>query len=82
MDYSLLYQERTIRSVANSTRQDAREFLALAAEVPLKTEIEVFSLEQANQALLALKQSKVSGAAVLKVAEEESPLRRAGSRQE
>jgi propanol-preferring alcohol dehydrogenase len=67
MDYSLLYHERVLRSVANSTRQDAREFLQLAAEVPLQTEVELFSLEQANQALLALKKSEIKGAAVLKM---------------
>jgi alcohol dehydrogenase, propanol-preferring len=67
LDYSLLYHERVLRSVANSTRQDAREFLQLAAEVPLQTEVELFSLEQANQALLALKKSEIKGAAVLKM---------------
>ena len=67
MNYSLLYQERIIRSVANSTRQDAREFLELAAEVPLKTEIELFALENANQALLALKRSEIKGAGVLQI---------------
>ena len=67
MDYSLLYQERIIRSVANSTRQDAREFLELAAEVPLKTEIELFPLEKANQALVALKGSEIKGAGVLQI---------------
>ncbi len=66
MDYSLLYQERVIRSVANSTRQDAREFLQLAAEVPLQTDVEIFKLEQANQALQALKKSEIKGAAVLR----------------
>jgi len=67
MEYSLLYHERVIRSVANSTRQDCREFLQLAAEVPLRTEIEVFPLEQANQALQALKKSQIHGAGVLRV---------------
>ena len=67
MNYSLLYQERIIRSVANSTRQDAREFLELAAEVPLKTEIELFPLENANQALVALKGSEIKGAGVLQI---------------
>ena len=67
LDYPLLYDERVIRSVANSTRQDAREFLALAAEVPLKTEIEVFDLAQANQALQALKKSAIRGAGVLRI---------------
>jgi propanol-preferring alcohol dehydrogenase len=67
LDYSLLYQERVIRSVANSTRQDAREFLQLAAEVPLQTDVELFDLEQANQALQALKKSKIKAAGVLKM---------------
>jgi propanol-preferring alcohol dehydrogenase len=69
MEYSLLYHERSIRSVANSTRQDCREFLKLAAEVPLKTEIQLFSLEQANEALLALQHSQIHGAGVLNVAQ-------------
>jgi len=67
MDYSLLYHERVIRSVANSTRQDAREFLQLAAQVPLQTEVEIFDLEQANQALQALKKSQIKAAAVLQI---------------
>jgi propanol-preferring alcohol dehydrogenase len=67
LDYSLLYQERVVRSVANSTRQDAREFLELAYAVPIQTSIQVFPLPQANAALLALKQSQISGAAVLRV---------------
>jgi alcohol dehydrogenase, propanol-preferring len=67
LDYALLYHEKIIRSVTNSTRQDARDFLALAAEVPLKTEIQIFDLSQANQALQALKKSKIRGAGVLRV---------------
>jgi len=67
LDYSLLYHERTIRSVANSTRQDCREFLDLAAEVPLQTEIQRFELENANEALQALKRSEISGAGVLQI---------------
>ena len=67
MDYSLLYHERTVRSVANSTRQDARDFLALASEVPLKTEVQVFSMEDANQALVAMKRSEIGGAGVLRI---------------
>jgi propanol-preferring alcohol dehydrogenase len=65
MDYSLIYQERVLRSVANSTRQDAREFLELAAEVPVHTEVQEFSLEDANLALQRLKAAKIEGAAVL-----------------
>jgi propanol-preferring alcohol dehydrogenase len=67
MDYSLLYHERMIRSVANSTRQDCREFLELAAEAGLKTEIKTYSLEDANQALQDLKHSRIEGAGVLRV---------------
>jgi alcohol dehydrogenase, propanol-preferring len=67
LDYSLLYHEKVVRSVANSTRQDAREFLALAGEVPLKTEVQIFDLSQANQALQALKKSEIRGAGVLRV---------------
>jgi propanol-preferring alcohol dehydrogenase len=67
MDYSLLYQERIIRSVANSTRRDAREFLELAAEVPVKTEVSVYPLEQANQALDDLKHSRFKAAGVLRI---------------
>jgi alcohol dehydrogenase, propanol-preferring len=68
MDYSLLYQERTIRSVANSTRQDCREFLDLAAQASLETEIELFDLAQANEALQSLKKSQIRGAGVLRIA--------------
>jgi len=68
MDYSLIYHERVVRSVANSTRQDAREFLELAAEAKVHTEVQTFTLEQANEALLALKQSRIDGAGVLKIA--------------
>jgi alcohol dehydrogenase, propanol-preferring len=67
IDYSLLYQERVVRSVANSTRDDVRECLHLAAEVPVTTEVESFPLEQANEALAALKHSRIRGAGVLRV---------------
>jgi alcohol dehydrogenase, propanol-preferring len=67
LDYSLLYHEKVVRSVANSTRQDAREFLALAGEVPLKTEVQIFDLSLANLALRALKKSEIRGAGVLRV---------------
>lgn len=67
LDYSLLYQERVIRSVANSTRHDTHEFLQLAARVPVQTEIQVFDLEQANLALQALKHSEIRAAAVLRI---------------
>ena len=68
LEYSLLYHERVIRSVANNTRQDGEDFLSVAAEIPVRTEIQVFPLRQANEALQALKHDRVRGAAVLKVA--------------
>jgi D-arabinose 1-dehydrogenase-like Zn-dependent alcohol dehydrogenase len=49
MDYSLLYHERTLRSVANSTRDDVRQCLHLAAEVPVRTEVQVYDLADANR---------------------------------
>jgi propanol-preferring alcohol dehydrogenase len=67
MDYSLIYQEKVLRSVANLTRQDAREFLTLAAEVPVRTEVQTYGLEHANQALSDMKHSRIEGAAVLRV---------------
>jgi len=69
MPYEVLWHERTIQSVANSTRQDVSDFLRVAAEVPVKTEIELFPLNQANEALLRLKRSEISGAAVLRISE-------------
>ena len=65
MPYDLLWHERTIQSVANSTRQDAIDFLQVAAEIPVKTEVELFDLEQANETLLRLKRSEINGAGVL-----------------
>jgi propanol-preferring alcohol dehydrogenase len=67
IDYPLIYHERVLRSVANSTRRDARELLALAPAVPVRTEVQVFALEQANEALVALKDGHIRGAAVLQV---------------
>ena len=66
-DYELLYGERLIRSVANNTREDGREFLAEAASIPVKTSVQEFSLDQANDALIALKHDAIRGAAVLKI---------------
>jgi propanol-preferring alcohol dehydrogenase len=65
--YELLWGERVLRSVANLTRQDGREFLALAPEVPVRTEVDVFPLERANEALDALRRGEVRGSAVLQV---------------
>jgi propanol-preferring alcohol dehydrogenase len=71
MNYSLLYRERVLRSVANSTRQDAREFLELAAEVPVHTTVQVFALDEANRALQLLKHSRIEGAGVLSIGSNE-----------
>jgi propanol-preferring alcohol dehydrogenase len=67
-DYNLLYHERTVRSVANSTRQDVTDFMRLAAEIPVRTEFEVFPLSEANRALRMMKESKLKASAVLEVA--------------
>ncbi len=67
MPYDLLYWERTVRSVANSTREDAEGLLELAPKVPIRTEVETYSLEQINQALERLKHSEIRGAAVLEI---------------
>ena len=65
-DYDrLLWGERQIRSVANMTRDDARDFVKLAAEIKLRPRVTVFSLAQANDALLALKNDAIDGAAVI-----------------
>jgi len=63
--YELLWGERVVRSVANLTRRDGEEFLALAPQVPVHTEVEVFPLEQANEALGRLRRGEIRGAAVL-----------------
>ncbi len=65
--YDLLYQERMIRSVANNTRRDGNEFLKLAAEIPVRTQVQMFPLSEANRALNSLKNDAISGAAVLRV---------------
>ena len=63
--YHILWGERVIRSVANLTRRDGEEFLALAPQIPIHTQVEPFALEQANAALRCLKYGQVQGAAVL-----------------
>jgi alcohol dehydrogenase, propanol-preferring len=65
--YELLWEERLVRSVANLTRRDGEEFLALAPKVPVRTETEVFELEQANEALDRLRGGEIRGAAVLRL---------------
>jgi propanol-preferring alcohol dehydrogenase len=67
LDYDLLYDERVIRSVANNTRQDGEDFLRIAADIPIHTEVREFALEQANEALNALKNDAIRGAAVLRI---------------
>ncbi len=63
--YRLLWEERVIRSVANLTRQDGDEFFAIAPQVPVRTEVELFPLNRANEALNRLRAGEVQGAAVL-----------------
>jgi propanol-preferring alcohol dehydrogenase len=65
--YDLLWEERAIRSVANLTRQDGEELLALAPKVPVKTEVKIYKLEQANEALNDLRSGRFQGSAVLKI---------------
>lgn len=68
LDYAThLWLEKEIKSVANVTRRDVHEFLELAAKIPIKPEVQVYKLEEANQALLDLKARKIRGAKVLKI---------------
>jgi len=66
--YERLWWERSIKSVANFTRADAREFLSLAAQIPIRPMADLYPLEQANEALERLKAGHVEGAAVLRPA--------------
>jgi propanol-preferring alcohol dehydrogenase len=68
LEYRRLWGERTLRSVANMTRRDAREFLEIASEAGIRTSIEVFPLERANDALLSIARDAVRGAAVIEIA--------------
>lgn len=63
--YHLLWEERSVRSVANLTRADAREFLALAGELPVRTHVRTYPLAEANRALQDLREGRLTGAAVL-----------------
>jgi propanol-preferring alcohol dehydrogenase len=65
--YELLWEERVVRSVANLTRRDGEEFLALAPQIPIRTDVEVFALGEANEALERLRSGRIRGAAVLDV---------------
>ena len=67
MPYALIYGERTLRSVANSTRRDGEELLALAAAIPIRTDVELFPLQEANKVLARVKHGQVRGAAVLEI---------------
>jgi propanol-preferring alcohol dehydrogenase len=67
MSYGLIYEERVLRSVANFTRNDAEEFLQLASEIPVRSEVEVYPLEEANKVLMKLKKSKFQAAAALRI---------------
>jgi propanol-preferring alcohol dehydrogenase len=68
LDYGqLLWDEKEIKSVANITRKDLQEFLPLAAKIPIIPEVQEFRLEEANQALILLKQGKIQGAGVLRM---------------
>jgi propanol-preferring alcohol dehydrogenase len=65
--YEILWEERSIRSVANLTRADGEEFLALAPQIPVRTEVSVYPLQEANSALDDLRAGRLEGAAVLRV---------------
>ena len=65
--YDILWGERVLRSVANLTRQDGVEFFALAPQIPIQTEVTAFALSDANEALAALRNGQIQGAAVLVV---------------
>ena len=67
MPYATIYGERVLRSVANFTSRDAVEFLEIAADVPVRTEVESFPLHQANEVLQRLKRSEIRGAAALRI---------------
>jgi propanol-preferring alcohol dehydrogenase len=65
--YELIYHEHVMRSVANNTREDGTDFLRVAAEIPIRTETQVFTLEEANRALESLKNDAIRGAGVIRI---------------
>ncbi|MCI4445422.1 MAG: zinc-dependent alcohol dehydrogenase family protein [Candidatus Aminicenantes bacterium] len=68
LDYQKeLYFEKSLKSVANATRQDGVEFLKIASEIPVDADVQIYPLEKANEALLDVKQSRIKGTAVLKI---------------
>jgi alcohol dehydrogenase, propanol-preferring len=70
--YELLWEERSVRSVANLTRRDGEEFMALAPRIPVRTEVETFPLVEANEALARLRSGALTGAVALSLAPRES----------
>jgi propanol-preferring alcohol dehydrogenase len=71
--YELVWGERSLCSVANSTRRDAQEFMRIAPEVPVRTTTETFRLEHANEALDQLRRGKLQGAGVLVIGDPKNP---------
>ena len=70
LDYSThIWLEKEIKSVANIAKSDAKEFLPLASEIPIIPKVQEFELEEANEALILLKQGKIQGAGALKIGE-------------
>jgi len=65
--YSILWEERVLRSVANLTRQDGEELLQIATQAKVKTQVTEFPLSQANEAIDQFRHGKIEGAAVLKI---------------
>jgi propanol-preferring alcohol dehydrogenase len=65
--YELLWGERPVRSVANLTRADGHEFLELASRIPIRTDVEIFDLEDANEALDRLRAGRIRHSAVVRV---------------
>jgi len=65
--YEILWEERTLCSVANLTRQDGEEFLSLASRLPVRTTVQTFPLEMANEALERLRSGRLKGSAVLQL---------------
>ena len=73
LDYEKhLFHEREVRSVTANTREDGRELLRLASEIPIRTHTALYPLEAANEALADLKQGRIRGAAVLEIADAEA----------
>jgi len=67
LEYTTLWGEKEVKTVANITRRDVEEFLKLAAEIPIKPEVKEFRLEEVNEALLMLKRGRYRGSGVLKI---------------